>query len=480
MALGVDRDHDPHFPLEELDKNRQQLTRMRQVSSTWNDFLVSSPRYWQAINVKSPPQAIVAGIERSGSAPLCLYCLHSPIRSIQLPQSPLFRMRVRTIRSENIDAYRLFRGLLRDTPALQTLQLTEMFGRGYSGPPEDPSELGDLPSIRHLSARGWRPPPGTTWLVALKELVLSHHSGPNMELIQVLSACANLEQLTIVTGNKVMRDLPVATSPITLPGLRSMRLEFASNELAIMLIRRLITPQCLRSSLQIHDAKNLREYLADYRRFMSLEGSCAHYPESVCMAIKRPYAWGESLDYETNSRQLSFKTATAVEVRVFLDLVQELQGLYKGPSLTVTIDCPSEHAPFLRSLHNQNIQAIVVHCSAERSESPDILPRVLGPPPRTPVGPNSTIDWPLKSLRFINIYKASVDLTNFTELVEKNLHKNSKPLLEEIALIGCSFQGMELAEAIERLAAIGITLSTRQRKEDVGGCAAEASKLTGA
>ncbi|KAG8921774.1 hypothetical protein FRC01_014900 [Tulasnella sp. 417] len=454
MALGLDRDHDPHFPLEELDKNRQQLTRMRQVSFAWNDFLASSPRYWQVINVMSPPQAIAASIERSGSAPLCFYCFadYPQDLPVHLLGELRFHTRVRTIRSDSLNANPLFELLLRDTPALQTLQLLEM-----SGP------LGDLPSIRHLSAQWWQPPSDATWLVGLKELTLSRASEPDMELIRVLSACASLEQLTIVSANQlVMGDLPVTTPPITLAHLRSMRLEFASNASAMVLIRRLITPQCLRRSLQILDAKHLHEYLTDYRRFMSLEGSCTHYPESACIAIKRLYPGADSLDYEMDSRQLGFNNATAVEVRAFLELVQELQDLYKGPSLTVTMDSPSDHAPLLRFLHDQNIQAIVTHCPGG-SSSPDILLRVLGPPPRTPGGPNSTIDWPLKSLRVINIYHNSVDLTNFTELVEKNLHKNSKPWLEEIALIGCGFQGMELAEAIERLAAIGVTLSTGQR-----------------
>ncbi|KAG8921775.1 hypothetical protein FRC01_014901 [Tulasnella sp. 417] len=418
----------------------------------------------QAINVMSPPQAIAASIERSGSAPLCLYYLNknSQRRSIHLPEDSPFHTRIRTIRSESAGAgYPLFRGLLRDTPALQTLQFTQSIGYGC-WPPKNPIEsLGDLPLIRHLSALGWQPLPGAAWLVNLKELILSPISGPNMELIQVLSTCANLEQLTIVSEGKVEGELPVATPPITLARLRSMRLEFASNESAMIIIRRLITPQCLRSSLQVVDAKHLLEYIADYRRFMSLEGSCTDYPESACITIKYTYT-EESLDYETDSRQLSFKTATSAEVRVFLDLVQELQDLYKGPPLTVTIDSLIDRAPLLSFFHNQNIQAIVVRC-AERSQSPDILLRLLGLPPETPSGPNSTIDWPLKSLKVIDIYNVSVDLTNFTELVEKNLHKNSKPLLEEIALIGCSFQGMELAEAVERLAAIGITLSTGQR-----------------
>ncbi|KAG8909917.1 hypothetical protein FRC01_006648, partial [Tulasnella sp. 417] len=191
-----------------------------------------------------------------------------------------------------------------------------MFKPGYSWPSERSIEpLGDLPSIRHLSVPGWQPPPDAAWLVSLKELILSLSSGPNMELVQALSACTNLEELTIVSEGNARRDLPVATPPITLARLRSMRLEFASNQSAAILIRRLIIPQCLRSSLQIHDAKHLPEYVADYRRLMSPEGNCTHYPESGYIAIKRsnPYSWNESLDYETNSHRLSFKTATAVE-----------------------------------------------------------------------------------------------------------------------------------------------------------------------
>ncbi|KAG8919675.1 hypothetical protein FRC01_001174 [Tulasnella sp. 417] len=194
--------------------------------------------------------------------------------------------RVQTLRSDGDNASRLCMQLLQDgMPVLQTLQLTGSFE-----PREDPIDqpLEDLPLIRHLIATWWQPPSDAAWLVHLKELVLSRVLEPDMELLRVLSACANLEQLTVFGGQEVVEEEFPETIPlITLPRLRKMRLEFKSDDSAMKLFQRLIFPQSCRRILRIDQAPTLGLYVADYRRLMSLEESYIGWsPKSADVLIE--------------------------------------------------------------------------------------------------------------------------------------------------------------------------------------------------
>ncbi|KAG9044649.1 hypothetical protein FS837_007764 [Tulasnella sp. UAMH 9824] len=439
MVVEVDRVHDPDLPVRALDENREDLFRMRRVSSAWNEFLLSSPRYWQTIHIASPPQVITAALERSGSAPLCVYCFgSSPVeRPEDLPKELRSSCaRIRTLRSENSRIYPLLRWFVRDhRPALQTLQLAR-----YSATIEDTVEpLGDLSSIRHLTAQWWQPPAHAAWLVGLKELVLFRSDEPDMELLQLLSACANLEDLAISDmGSRAIQEFPSSTLPITLPRLKSIRLYFISNGSAMKLTPKLITPQCHQRSLAIDQPLSPRKLVTvgSYRQ------------RRAAPSNPSPHAFLSKADVEA--------------VTAFHDLVQEYQRLFKGPPLTVTIKDPSEHIWwYLKSLHDQNIRTIEAHFPKQKLEAVGDLLKAIGAlsvhiAPR-PIA-DSTTDWPFKSLRSIEIHHADMDLGNFTNLIEEYLNKSSKRLPEEIVLISCNLTGMELAEAAERLAAIEITL----------------------
>lgn len=108
-------------------------------------------------------------------------------------------------------------------PARRTLVL-----KATLEPIEDALEpLGDLSSIQHLNATWWQPPSDATWLAGIKELVLTRTSAPDMELLRVLSACANLEKLVITgRGEAIAGEPPRAIHPITLYRLKLMRLDF--------------------------------------------------------------------------------------------------------------------------------------------------------------------------------------------------------------------------------------------------------------
>lgn len=398
---------------------------MRRVSSSWNEFLLSSPRYWQAIHIASPPQVITAALERSGPAPLCVYCFgSSPMEQPNdLPKElQASCARVRTLRSENSLIYSLFRWFLRDhRPALQTLQLAR-----YSATMEDTVEpLGDLSSIRYLTAKWWQPSPDAAWLAGLREQVLFRTNGLDMELLQLLSACANLEDLTITDeGHGSIQDFPGATLPITLPRLKSIRMYFKTNSSAMKLTPKLITPQCHQRFLGIDRSPSPHEVVGRYGRFISPEESCTQHPKSACLFIQGEYI-RTRFEYETESCLVDFLfvDASVETAAAFHDLVQEYQRLLKGPSLTVTVRYPSEHVWwFLKSLHDQNIQTIVARFAKQKlqavgdllnaigARSVDITPRPMA---------DTTTDWPFKSLRSIEIHDADMHLGDFTKLVEE-------------------------------------------------------------
>lgn len=458
IVLEVDRVHDPSLSVGDFVPNPPQLTCLRQVSSAWNDFLLASPRYWQTIDIGGPPQAITAAIERSGSAPLCLSVsgIHQSSQPINLPEELRSCYRIQTLRSNDPKAYRLCRWLLRDRrPGLQTLQLT-----ARSGPVEP---LGELPSIRHITACWWQPPSTATWLVGLKELVLRNNSEPDAELLQLLSACPNLETFTIF-GNDLTAGGEL-TGAISLPRLKSIDLSYNWSATVMKLRERLIIPQCIRRALETRWAQRLSQYIADYRRVMSLEESWTQYPKSARILINGAGGSGVHLSYETENRQAGFLVPNEEELPALHDLVQELQDLFQRPSLTVTISNPLRRVCLvLKSLGDQNIQRIVAYPNSPASgalQAVDRFLRAIGAP--SAVVPDGTLtnavtDRPFKSLRFIDIRGFTVNLVDFTRLVEEYLNKNSTPLLEEIVLINCNLEGMELAQAAERLAGVGITL----------------------
>ncbi|KIO28682.1 hypothetical protein M407DRAFT_242895 [Tulasnella calospora MUT 4182] len=112
------------------------------------------------------------------------------------------------------------------------------------------------------------------------------------------------------------------------------------------------------------------------------------------------------------------------------------------------------------SLSDQNIRTIVARFKHGYTKVESLLKIIGAGSPDIPDGtmPNNATNWPFKSLESIEIHAASVDLDDFPRLVEGYLHKSSKPLLEEIVLVGCSLRGQELPQAAERTAAIGITI----------------------
>lgn len=325
--------------------------------------------------------------------------------------------------------------------------------------------LGNFPSIRHLKALWWQPPADTAWLLGLKELVLWRTSPPDTELLRVLSACENLEFLDIYAQNdQVLGEHSSSMSPITLPRLRAISLGFESNEAAVTLIRGLIMPQCLRRTLCVRQAPRLGPHVADYRSFMSMEGSCNWRPPKSASILIKGWNASSEIEYKMENCKVRLKLPSEEEVPAFHELVQEFQSSFKGPCLTVTIERPSGLTwLLLKSLGNQNIRAIVAdwenfsngdHWTADLVNTIGVHSADLPDGPTT----NITKERSFESLTRIDIHNTFVNLIDFTPLVEEYLHKSSKPLLNEVVFVDCSYKDVDMVQTVRRLVAIGITL----------------------
>ncbi|KIO29059.1 hypothetical protein M407DRAFT_21802 [Tulasnella calospora MUT 4182] len=466
----MDQIHDPNFPLHDLEVHRRQINRMRRVSTMWNNFLLSSPRYWQVLSIKSPPPTITAGIKRSGSGPLCIYCIRSLPQPVpnQLLELVWCATRVQTLRSDDPDAHHICRVLLRTpTSTLQTLQL--IVPRHLERSIEPLRDLSVAARIRHLTAVGWRPPSrGAVWLMGLKELVLHDLSQLDAETLLVLSACVNLERLVIQCFSKSHVEGPSGVpSTITLPCLQVMDLIFGSGESARSLIRRLVTPRLLRSSLDVGESALETGHRADYCRFMSQGEECAQYPKSASIRIETVRLAYTRVVYETESRRFAYERFNSQnQAQTFHDLVQEFQGLLQEPALTVTaIDSSTRIRSddiwlFLKSIGDQNVRTIEALLNGQEADG--LLVAIGAPSNRTDaLATNTTTDPSFESLKSIAINNAKLDLARLTGLVEtwqRHLQRMSKRWLEEVDLVGCRVREMGLGEAINRLRAIEVTL----------------------
>ncbi|KAG9045599.1 hypothetical protein FS837_006019 [Tulasnella sp. UAMH 9824] len=195
---------------------------------------------------------------------------------------------------------------------------------------------------------------------------------------------------------------------------------------------------------------------------MSLEESFIWQShESASILIDEVYSRNLTrLKYKSPSHQIRFKVLGMDDGPAFHDLVQEIQSISNDPSLTVTIKTYSPGIwRFLESLSDQNIQTVIGYFTATRSTDARDLLKAIGARPTN----LTDLDGPMAnrsfaSLRSIHVHDTCVELVDLTRLVKEYLHKDLKPLLEEIVFVHCSFKGMELDQAAESLTAIGIAL----------------------
>ncbi|KAG8912671.1 hypothetical protein FRC01_004957, partial [Tulasnella sp. 417] len=165
MTLSLNRIHDYELSLGGLEQHRRHLSNIRCVSSVWNAFLLSSPKYWCAINIAAPEKVVELTLARAQQTPLCLYSNQEeggdPLSSFGHTNSVLLgkTTQIRSIRTSDKGAYDFaIRMLCGGLPDLRTLELKKATGWDEIDQALTLEHIGaDLPEIRHLRAVGWYP-----------------------------------------------------------------------------------------------------------------------------------------------------------------------------------------------------------------------------------------------------------------------------------------------------------------------------------
>ncbi|KAG8898496.1 hypothetical protein FRC01_010890, partial [Tulasnella sp. 417] len=371
LALDLDRIHEPDLPLDVLEDHRKQLFRMRCVSVAWNEFLVSGPRYWPAVNLRTPPDLLKTNLQRAAEAPLCIYSTNANERRRETALDPLDKLfllafigQVRTIRSNNKEFLPLWKGLLQcSMPILETLDLTEHNSWDMRSS-ESPAEWlsGTLPMIRNIMARGWQPQSNAAWLGSLESLGFSRPTIVDMNMLRILSQCGSLSSLRIeVDGWSLDEEVPTDSYPnIVLPNLRKLELEFDVLQDVCPLVRRLHIPHSAQRSLDIILAPQSEEDVEDLVHFIFPEGTVSKLPTNPLLQIHNLSRQPLRVTYTAGARSITFPVPERFEEWDLLEnIIIVIQNRLNNPPFAVELDSPTNiQASTLRRLGNLNIQRI--------------------------------------------------------------------------------------------------------------------------
>ncbi|KAG8914366.1 hypothetical protein FRC00_014220 [Tulasnella sp. 408] len=485
LALDLDRIHEPDLPLEVLEDHRKQLFGMRCVSAEWNEFLVSGPRYWHAVNLRTPPDILKTNLQRAEEAPLCIYSIGRKKRRRGTPgttpplldELPLLALmgQVRTIRSNDSEFLPLWKGLRQcHMPNLETLDLTAFVDRrDFLDEPVAEWLWDALPMVRHVVARGWQPLSSVAWLGNLRSLVLCRPTRLDMNLLRILSQCNNLSSLCAdVDGTGWDNEEPSDSFPnISLPNLRKLELHFDIIQDIRHFVRRLDIPQSVRGSLDITFAPQSEEAVEDLGHFIFPKGTGSKPPTNPVLHI---LSSAGRVTYTAGTRSIRFSVPNLAEEPwdLFENMVVVLQNRLNNPPLTVQIDSTeSEQGVTLHRLANLNVQRI----EARRlSGYLSCIFAAIGS--RHERFPSGTVEdghnWPFESLRELMLERTDVSFSQIARLVgirHRYLRTNSKEWLKRITLVDCNLRGVSLSKTIQQLADIGVTLVTEGCRHPLTG-----------
>ncbi|KAG9042784.1 hypothetical protein FS837_010389 [Tulasnella sp. UAMH 9824] len=470
LALDLDRIHEPDLSLEMLEDHRKQLFQMRCVSAAWNEFLVSGPRYWLAVNLRTPLDILKTNLQHAGETPLCIYSSNRTERRRRTTPSipdelPLlaFMGQVRTIRSNN-ESLPVWKGLLqRSMSALETLEITASIDWGNLL-----NELvaewlsGTLPMVRNVTSREWQPLSNLAWLGNLRSLVFRRPTRLDVNLLRILGQCSNLSSLRMeVDGTGWNDEEPEDSIPnISLPNLRKLELEFRVLQDVRHLIRRLDIPQSAQGSLNITYAPESEEAVEDLARFIFPEGTQSKPPNNTLLRIHGGEMFYPALvTYTAGTRSITFLVPE--EGDLFENILIALQNRLNNPPLHVYINIFTwQQVEVLRRLGNLNVDLIRAECT---SGFLDNIFAAIGS--RHEILPSGTVgndhNWPFESLRELILEQADLALSQMPRLVgirRRYLETSSKGWLKRITLVDCNLRGMSLSLATQQLAGMEVTL----------------------
>lgn len=475
MVLNLNRIHDYDLPLEDLVQYRVHLFNMRRVSLAWNTVLLSSPRYWCAIDIVTPDRVAESILARAQQTPLCLYFKKGEeIFSTSLldrGNSVLlsYMAQVRSIRSDDEDAYqeaiRALRGAL---PNLQTLELTKATSWRLMGEGILPEDIeAELPEIRHLTTVGWQPSADATWLQNLSILILKPPLTLNVNVLRILSGCHSLSRLTLHAddGPDSAEEMVDAPSLIDLPCLQEIDIDvdMALDLGYIAPILRL--PSQSRRFLRITRAGFYEASLTDICRFLNPHESGLPPPQEATLKIGQNYDRKSRVVYIVGKGELDlFVPPRKPGEDEFHDLIQAIQEHTKNPPLSVTLGSIDINGPSaLQRLADLNITRIWAECWGDQAvEIEDVLDLLGSNYPVLPLEAVEHKNWPFESLRELIIEETTLDLGYLTRMIairQQYLRKFSKSWLQKVTLIDClPSSNMSLQAAATELSAMGVML----------------------
>lgn len=475
MVLDLDRIHDFDLPLDDLERHCKNLFRMRCVSSDWNVFLLSTPRYWCTIDLAAPEDMVKAILARAKQTPLCLFSKRRYIPGSKLlpgrgcPALLECTTPVRTIRSDDQDTYDFWTRLqlLRETmPDLRTLELTKTAGWEGMGEVLLPEYFGvGLPRIQHLSATGWQPNPGAAWLQNLQTLTLKPPLELNVNMLRVLSACSRVTKLTIHadSGPVSEEELVGAPSVVELPYLQELDIEVDLSLDVGYIVPRLAIPDDTRCFLRIIHI-GAQFFVPDICQFLYSGAHESEPPQEALLEIGHRRTLRSVVWYVVGKRTVDLVPEQQMEGVAgdeFFGVLKAIQARIKDLPLTLRVwDLDYWTRRILERLHDLKATRIWLKCT--RSEViPEMLEVLGGYNRELPDNCADDEQWPFESLRELTIEGATFDadrLIKIFQIRQAYLRKFSKKWIEKVTLIGCSFYDTDVEMAAAELATMRVTL----------------------
>lgn len=473
MILELDRIHDYDVPFEVLDELRRAVFCLRCVSTSWNHFILSSPRYWCVINVRGPQAAMVMAIERAQAAPLCIYSVRpSHWQAVHFDRiKPMLVARhgqIRTLRLNDKDLYDFGLSLIR--PGLSALWTLEIVPRSYPYRDERPP-IYDTPQLRHLTSRSWRPPSEAAWISGLKTLVLRELDGFDPDLYRVLELCASgLKKLSLGLGS-AWKGLPRTPEAICIPHMEDLRLDIGDRRTTMEIMRRILIPQSaggkIRASLQLEDGTVVQDLL-DF--LLPSEGGVVNQ-ELATIEIDSELGLMYA-KYTNGNRSLQFGflygdlEADYEAIRSIFHAVHVRLG---HPTISVNMTCHfRSDAEVLQAFRSSTVQGISI-ITRSLGDIVDLVATAIGRHNSNLSGQAVGDDgsWPFQTLQYfaIDCQHGDVDISKMASIIEQrqeNMNACGIAYLKRIVLARCSFVGMSFSDAATRLGALGIILSEEE------------------
>lgn len=479
-TLGLGHIHDPDIPLDALAKHRGQLFRLRSVCSNWNKLFLSCPRYWCVIDIGAPQAAAVRAIERAGSAPLCICSAESKnwtnVQSDQVQAMLETRLeQIRTLRLNDKAFYSFGRSLIRRGLAnLQTLEIVaDPFHYREDG------RADELPRLRHLTSRCWRPPSDPMWLAELRTLDLRGMGHLSPELYRVLASCSNLRKFLLQLDDpSASRRLPDVPPVLSFPQMTEFELDIADKHTAVNLMRRINSQISSSGLLRVHDMR-----ISDYGIILELFHLLTGGEQVIRPALPTSFeirggGW-MTATYRAGNRSLNFEVllpSGGDGNGGLRRLLEAFNQQLDNPPIDITIREPnSSHTELLRSFISSNVRKLHIIGTWSFQEDLRRLLQTIGTSPS--LNPTrictakSTINYieefPFKNLRFLIIEsvagRARVNLNDVVWMITAGGQRRvgSGSWLEEVTLIHCTLEGMPVSDAVTRLLTFGIRMSIR-------------------